>query len=73
MAMKVSKVKKKPGLNYEERKESEKAMKDSFNTEEKKPEESSVWQGIIDKVMGKSFSETMADNQKKNLKKMKKK
>jgi hypothetical protein len=34
MTMKVSKVKRKPGLSYEERKESEKAMKDSFNKEE---------------------------------------
>jgi hypothetical protein len=59
MAMKVSKVKRKPGLNYEERKQAEESMKNSFGSEQKpedkkaKKEEPSAFQGLIDRLLGK--------------------
>jgi hypothetical protein len=71
--MKVSKVKKKPGLSYEERKKANEAMSDSFKPEVSEDSGEDFWKTLKDKVMGKSLKDTMKDNQKKKLKKMKNK
>lgn len=73
MSMNVNLPKQRGGISYKKRKKAEKHIKEQFDDNDKKSEDSSWWGDLKDKVLGKSFEDTMKENQKKNKKKLLKK